>query len=77
MGLNSSTILQWVSHDYLDQKPAGVLSSDQGEKQNPLMGALATKQHNTGLIWQSKPQKQLAKRSQYRRSLSFEEEKNC
>lgn len=51
-------------------------SSDQGEKQNPLMWEHEQQNNiNAGLVWPSKPQKQLAKRSQYRKSLSSEQGK--
>lgn len=52
-------------------------SSDKGEEQSSLKGALATKQRNAGLVRQSEPQKQLAEKSQCRRTLSFAEQRYC
>lgn len=56
MGVNEPQFLQ-------DQKCAEILFSDQGENENPLMGEQLNN-INAGFVQPSKPQKQLAQRSQ-------------
>lgn len=73
MNLSSSSIFQWMFHDYQDQKPAEILFLRPGRKAKPSYGgAWATKQYECRACVAQQATETVCTKKSIQRSLSSE-----